>query len=249
VGDNKAYNKYDFTTKAIGDLFDVNAPENASPNNTGLRILPPAQKAMVWFPYDTSPEFPILGKGGRCVIGGPVYHYNAALKSKTKFPEYYDKVLFVGDYMRSWIFGVRMDANNDYSSLEQLMESNGDFRRPIDMKFGPDGSFYVLEYGSAYGLDNPDARLVRVDYNGGNRAPIAKITTQDTIGLMPYKVTLNQKSFDNDADDKLTYKWLLNGQTVISTAETPVYTFRKNGIYKVTLKVTDAGAKPQQILK
>jgi cytochrome c len=243
VGDNKAYHKYDFTTKVTGELFDVNAPENASPNNTGLRILPPAQKALVWFPYDTSPEFPILGKGGRCITGGPVYHYNATLKSKTKFPEYYDKVLFAGDYMRSWIFGVRMDANHDFSSLEQLMESNGDFRRPIDMKFGPDGSFYVLEYGSAYGLDNPDARLVRVDYNSGNRAPIAKIATQDTIGLMPYKVTLNQKSFDNDADDKLSYKWLLDGKIVMSTAETPVYTFRKNGVYKVTLKVTDAGGK------
>jgi cytochrome c len=243
VGDNKPYNKYDFSTKNIGELFDMNAPENNSTNNTGLKILPPTQKALVWFPYDTSPEFPILGKGGRCAIGGPVYHYDPALKSKTKFPEYYDKVLFVGDYMRSWIFGVRMDENHDFKELDQLMESNGDFRRPIDMEFGPEGSFYVLEYGSAYGLDNPDARLVRVDYNGGNRAPVAKITTQDTIGLLPYKVILNQKSFDYDADDKLTYKWLLNGQTLLSTAETPGYTFRKNGVYKITLKVTDAGGK------
>jgi len=240
VGNNIPYNKYDFTTKAIGELFDVNAPENASPNNTGLKILPPAQKAMVWFPYDTSPEFPILGKGGRCIIGGPVYHYDPALKSKTKFPQYYDKVLFVGDYMRSWIFGVRMDDNLNYTGLDQLMETNGDFRRPIDMKFGPDGSFYVLEYGSAYGLDNPDARLVRVDYNAGNRAPVAKIATQDTIGLIPYKVALNQKSYDFDAGDKLSYKWILNGKTIISTAEKPVYTFRKNGVYKVTLNVTDA---------
>jgi cytochrome c len=243
VGDNKPYNKYDFTTKVIGPLFDVNGPENASPNNTGLKILPPAQKALVWFPYDTSPEFPILGKGGRCIIGGPVYHYDPTLQSKTKFPAYYDKILFVGDYMRSWIFGVRMDEKHDFQSLEQLMETNGDFRRPIDMKFGPDGSFYVLEYGSAYGLDNPDARLVRVDYNGGNRAPVAKIVTQDTIGLMPYKVSLGQKSFDYDTDDKLTYKWLLNGKTVISTAQSPVYTFRTNGVYKITLKVTDAAGK------
>ncbi|MCC8426304.1 PQQ-dependent sugar dehydrogenase [Mucilaginibacter sp. UR6-11] len=243
VGDNKPYTKYDFKTQIVGDLFDVNAPENLSPNNTGLKILPPAQKAMVWFPYDVSPEFPVLGKGGRCIIGGPVYHYNPALKSNTKFPEYYDKVLFVGDYMRNWIFGVRMDENQNYTGLDQLMETNGDFRRPIDIKFGPEGSFYILEYGSAYGLDNPDARLVRVDYNAGNRAPVAKIATRDTIGLKPYKVVLNQKSFDYDADDKLSYKWLLNDKTVISTAENPVYTFLKNGVYKITLKVTDAGGK------
>lgn len=243
VGDSKPYNKFDFTTKAIGELYDINAPENTSPNNTGLKILPPATKALVWFPYDTSPEFPELGKGGRCIIGGPVYHYNPALQSKTKFPAYYDKVLFVGDYMRSWIFGVRMDDNLNYTALDQLMETNGDFRRPIDIKFGPEGSMYVLEYGSAYGLDNPDARLVRIDYNGGNRAPVAKIATQDTIGLIPYKVALNQKSYDFDTDDKLTYRWTLNGKTVISTAESPIYTFRKNGVYKITLRVTDKAGK------
>jgi len=243
VGDSKPYNKYDFTTKVIGELYDVNAPENTSPNNTGLKILPPATKALVWFPYDTSPEFPELGKGGRCIISGPVYHYNAALKSKTKFPAYYDKVLFVGDYMRSWIFGVRMDENLNYKALDQLMETNGDFRRPIDIKFGPEGSMYVLEYGSAYGLDNPDARLVRVDYNGGNRAPVAKIATQDTIGLIPYKVALNQKSYDYDADDILSYRWTLNGKTVISTAKSLNYTFRKNGVYRLTLRVTDKAGK------
>jgi cytochrome c len=243
VGDSKPYNKYDFTTKVVGELYDVNAPENTSPNNTGLKTLPPATKALVWFPYDTSPEFPQLGKGGRCIIGGPVYHYDPALQSKTKFPAYYDKVLFVGDYMRSWIFGVRMDENLNFKELDQLMESNGDFRRPIDIKFGPEGSMYVLEYGSAYGLDNPDARLVRVDYNGGNRPPVAKIAIQDTIGLIPYKVALNQKSYDYDADDKLSYKWILNGKTVISTAENPAYTFRKNGVYKITLKVTDRAGK------
>ncbi|MFD2871819.1 PQQ-dependent sugar dehydrogenase [Mucilaginibacter ximonensis] len=243
VGDSKPYNKIDFSTHAIGDLYDINAPENTSPNNTGLKILPPAQKALVWYPYDTSPEFPELGKGGRCIIGGPVYHYDPALQSKTKFPAYYDKVLFVGDYMRNWIFGVRMDEHLNFKALDQLMESNGDFRRPIDIKFGPEGSMYVLEYGSAYGLDNPDARLVRVDYNGGNRAPVARIATADTIGLIPYKVALNQKSFDYDADDNLSYKWILNGKTVISKAQASTYTFRKNGVYKLTLKVTDAAGK------
>ena len=31
---------------------------------------------------------------------------------------------------------------------------------------------YMLEYGSVYGADNVDARLVKIEYNRGNRAPV-----------------------------------------------------------------------------
>nr|WP_068886910.1 ThuA domain-containing protein [Pedobacter panaciterrae] len=243
VGDNKAYKEYDFATKKVGNFFDVNGPENNSPNNTGAKILPPAQKAMVWYPYNRSEEFPALGQGGRCAMGGPVYHYNAALKSDTKFPEYYDKALFVYDWMRNWVFAVRLDENQNYVRMEPFMETNGDFRRPIDIEVGPEGSFYMLEYGSVYGIDNVDARLVRIDYNGGNRAPVAKIETKDTIGLAPYKVAFNSKSYDNDDDDKLSYEWRFEGNKVASTEQNVTYTFQKNGIYNATLKVTDAAGK------
>ncbi|GAA4324473.1 hypothetical protein GCM10023149_26090 [Mucilaginibacter gynuensis] len=242
VGDNKPYKEYDFATKAIGKYFDVNGPENKSPYSTGAKKLPPPQKPMVWYPYGRSAEFPQLGQGGRCAMGGPVYHYDAALKSDTKFPEYYDKALFMYDWMRNWVFAIRFDENHNYKRMEPFMETNGDFRRPIDIEVGPEGSFYMLEYGSVYGIDNVDARLVRIDYNGGNRAPIAKIETQDTIGLAPYKVAFNSKSFDNDDDDKLTYEWNFDG-TKRSNEVNPTYTFEKNGIYKTTLKVTDAGGK------
>jgi cytochrome c len=243
VGDNQPYNEYDFATRQAGKPFDVNGAENLSPNNTGAKILPPANKPMVWYSNQRSPLFPLLDNGTRCIIGGPMYHYDAALKSATKFPKYYDNTVLMADFMRNWIVGIHIDDAQNYKSMDMFIETNGDFKRPIGMKFGPEGSLYMLEYGSIYEADNTDARLVRIDYNEGNRAPYAKITTQDTIGLIPYKVTLTQKSIDNDAGDKLSYKWLLNGTTLISTAEAPVYTFRKNGVYKVTLKVTDAAGK------
>ncbi|TDQ09441.1 ThuA domain-containing protein [Pedobacter metabolipauper] len=243
VGDNKAYKEYDFSTKQAANLFDVNGPANGSPYSTGLKILPPAQKPMVWYPYNRSAEFPILGDGGRCAMGGPVYHYDPELKSTTKLPEYYDKALFVYDWMRNWVFALRLDENQNYKRMEPFMETNGDFRRPIDLEVGPDGSFYMLEYGSVYGIDNVDARLVRIDYNGGNRAPVAKIETRDTIGLAPYKVAFTSKSFDNDDDDVLSYEWRFEGNKVGSAEPNPTYTFQKNGVYKVLLKVTDAGGK------
>ncbi|KAB7732977.1 carbohydrate-binding protein [Rudanella paleaurantiibacter] len=243
VGDNKAYHQYDFATKAVGALYDPMAPVNNSPNNTGAKTLPPAQKAMIWYPYNASAEFPKLGVGGRCAMGGPVYHYDPALKSTTKLPAYYDKALFVYDWMRNWVYAVRLDADQNYQYMEAFMPQTGDFRRPVDMEIGADGSIYMLEYGSVYGIDNEDARLVRIDFNGGNRAPVARASATDTIGLAPLTVAFSGgKSVDFDKD-ALRYSWRFEGNKVASTEANPTYTFRKNGIYRAILTVTDPAGK------
>ncbi|MEZ0541879.1 PQQ-dependent sugar dehydrogenase [Fibrella arboris] len=240
VGDSKPYYQYDFASKEVGALFDLKAPVNKSPNNTGLKTLPPTQKAMVWYPYDKSNEFAQLGVGGRCAMGGPVYHYDAALKSNTKLPAYYDKALFMYDWMRNWVFAVRLDKDQNYQSMEAFMPAAGDFRRPVDMEIGPDGSIYMLEYGSVYGIDNEDARLVRVDFNAGNRPPVAQVTAADTIGLAPLTVAFKgDKSRDFDSGDQVRYAWRFEGGKVASTEVNPTYTFRKNGIYTAILTVTD----------
>lgn len=240
VGDNKAYKEYDFASKNVGELFDVNGPTNNSPNNTGAKTLPSAQKAMIWYPYNKSDEFADLGVGGRCAIGGPVYHYNPALQSDVKIPEYYDKALFIADWMRNWVFAVRLDENQNYKRMEPFMPMVGDFKRPVDLEIGPKGEMYMLEYGSVYGIDNEDARLVKIEFNPGNRAPVAQIMARDTIGLAPMKVSFSsRRSYDFDEQDKLSYEWRFEGDVVGSTEANPTYTFQKNGIYKATLKVTD----------
>ncbi|HZF64860.1 MAG TPA: ThuA domain-containing protein, partial [Chitinophagaceae bacterium] len=206
VGNNKTYNDSDFATHAVGALFNLSAPENTSPNNTGLKTLPSPTSAMIWYPYNVAEEFTSLGDGGRCAMGGPVYHYDANLQSDRMLPAYFDKSLFVYDWMRNWVFAVRLDEQQNYKRLERFMTTNGDFRRPVDMEIGPDGAIYMLEYGTVYGIDNEDARLVRIDYNAGNRAPVARINTKDTVGIAPLKVALNgQRSFDYDEDDQLSY--------------------------------------------
>src|SRR2546425_1866178 len=65
VGNNKPYVDYDFATGLSGAAFNPNAPVNNSPNNTGLTNLPPAQPAWLWYPYDSSVEFPELNGSGR----------------------------------------------------------------------------------------------------------------------------------------------------------------------------------------
>ena len=240
VGDSKPYHDSDFATHAMGALFDINGPENNSPNNTGLKKLPAPTKAMIWYPYPLSPEFPELGDGGRTAIAGYFYHYNKALAKKNSIPEYYDNSLFVMDWMRNWVFAVRFDEHENYKRMEAFMPLTGDFRRPIDMDITPEGVMYVLEYGTVYGADNDDARLVRVDYNAGNRAPVAKINVDDSIGLAPLKVSFNSNnSFDYDEDDQLKYEWTFEGNKVGATEANPTYTYNNKGVYKVTLKVTD----------
>jgi cytochrome c len=240
VGDNKTYFDYDFATQKVGGLFNVNAPVNASPLNTGAKSLPPAQKAMIWYPYNQSEEFPDLGNSGRCAIGGPVYHFDANLKSTVKLPKHYDKALFIADWMRNWVFAVRLDENQNYQRMEPFMPMRGDFKRPVDLEIGPDGAMYMLEYGSVYGIDNEDARLVKIEFNPGNRAPVAQITAKDTIGLAPLTVAFSSgKSYDFDEDDKLSYEWRFEGNQSVSTEANPKYTYEKNGLYRAILKVTD----------
>lgn len=243
VGDNKPYKEYDFATKVVGNDFDPLAPQNVSPYSNGMKVLPPVQKPLVWYPYAVSTEFPYLGIGGRCAMGGPVYHFDPSIPNSMKIPEYYDKAVFVYDWMRNWVFAIRLDENYNFSRMEPFMETNGDFRRPVDMEVGPDGSFYMLEYGSVYGIDNADARLVKIDYNGGNRAPIAKIEARNTIGLAPLTVNFGQRSYDFDDEDKLSYEWRFEGNKVASSELNSKYTFTKNGVYNVSLKVTDAAGK------
>lgn len=240
VGNNFAYHDSDFATKQIGDLFDVNGPANNSVNNTGIKKLPAPTKPIVWYPYKLSKEFPDLGEGGRCAFAGSFYHYNKSLAKKNSIPAYYDNCLFVMDWMRNWIFALRFDSNENYQRMEAFMPLTGDFRRPIDMEITPESVMYVLEYGTIYGADNDDARLVRIDYNDGNRAPVAKITTSDSIGLAPLKVSFKgDKSFDNDEDDQLKYEWTFEGGKPGSTEMNADYSFTNKGVYKVTLKVTD----------
>jgi cytochrome c len=266
VGENRPYTKWDFdNNKVAGPQFDPAAPVNNSKNNTGLNQLPPAQPAMIAYPYIASDKYPELGLGGRCAIGGDFYTYDANASSPNKFPKYYDGTLFVADWMRNWVFSLRFDENENYVRDEQFMASKGDFRRPIDMSFGNDGLLYMLEYGSVYGADNADSRLVRIEYFTGNRAPIAKAGIQDTVlidsfnrtrfltsesnnapvftttaGQAPLTVSFTSKgTADLDDNDRLSFQWLFDGKAVGATTRNAKYTYTKPGVYRAILKVTD----------
>jgi len=171
VGNNQAYFKTTFVDSATviaGAQFDPAHPINRSPNNAGLTELPPARGAYIWYPYAPSPDFPIVGTGGRTAEAGPVFHRDDFRGAARAFPQYYDGKLFIYEFMRHWIMAVTMDAKGDLVSIEQFMPS-AKFAAPIEMAFGPSGDLYVLEYGTIWFQGNDDARLVSSSSLSKNR--------------------------------------------------------------------------------
>ncbi|MHA7128181.1 PQQ-dependent sugar dehydrogenase [Algoriphagus namhaensis] len=238
VGDNKPYWKYDFAKQESLFEFDPMAPENTSPNNTGLNILPKATPALIWYPYGESPEFPMLGEGGRNAMAGPVYYREDYQSSETRFPGYYDGKLFIFDWMRNWIFTVSLTENYEYDTMERFMPSTV-FDKPIDMQFGPDGDLYLLEYGTFWRAQNDDSGLYVIEFAPGNRKPKAQIQSDKKQGAAPLTVNFSSEgSMDFDPEDQLDFTWLFeNGAT--SFEKNPSYTFTEAGTYTVKLEVKD----------
>jgi hypothetical protein len=115
------------------------------------------------------------------------------------------------------------------------------FRRPIDLEMGPDGALYVLEFGTSFFGNNPDARLSRIEYSeAGELSPVAVARASVTAGVAPLTVL-----FDGEAsrapgrDDHIAaYEWDLDGDGVVDgSASRFEHSFTENGVFPVTLIV------------
>jgi cytochrome c len=238
VGNNYPYRAFNYETGESGPAFDPAKPINNSRNNTGLKELPPAQPAFIWYPYDKSPDFPQVGSGGRNAEAGPVY-YSEFYPKETRFPDYYNGKLFIYDWIRGWIKAVTMDKDGNYSKMEPFMPDTK-FIAPIDMEMGPDGRLYVLEYGNGWFSKNADAGLARIDYNGGNRAPKAELQVDKLTGGLPFTVKLSAKGSVDPDGDKLTYRWYFGDGSKKETTDPEVsYTFNKAGEFPASVEVVD----------
>jgi len=243
VGDNKAYYDLDFTTNKSGAKFDPAHPVNNSPNNTGLRDLPPAQPALIYYPAADSRKFPIMGTGGRSAMAGPTYYKDDFKGAKRPFPEYYNGKTFLFEWMRDMILTVSFDSKGEMTGLERFLPGVA-LSHPIDMAFGPNGDLYVLEYGTGWFLKNDDSRLVRIEFNEGNRRPNVQAAASQKAGAVPLKVALSSKGTSDFDGDALTYQWKIvsrtGGQPTVLNDPNPTFTFQKPGEYKAILTVTDA---------
>lgn len=169
VADNKPYFDFDYETSTQKLRFDVAKPINDSPNNTGIKELPPAQPAFIFYPHTASTRFPsVNGGGGRTAMAGPVYYYQPNIASDHKLPPEFNRTLFIYEWSRNWIVAVKLTDDNKIESMDRFC-GNMTFKRPIDIELGPDGCLYVIEYGSNWG-NNKDSQIVRIEYTGTEAA-------------------------------------------------------------------------------
>jgi cytochrome c len=237
LGDNEVFPDYDFETKKEGPGKDPKRPVNDSPNNTGVKELPAAQPAFIWYGKGPSKKWPQVGRGGASAMAGPVYYSDLYSNAPYKLPEYYNGKLFIYDWIRKWIMAVTMDKEGNYVSMEPFLPQLK-VVAPMDMQIAPDGAVYLVAYGTNWFARNTDSGIIRVEYSEGNRNPVASLKIDKTIAAAPLAVALSAKdSKDYDAGDKLSYAWKIGGETV--AGKEVKYTFSKPGTYNVVLTVSD----------
>lgn len=238
VGNNFPYRQYNYTNGESGKFFDTHSPVNDSRNNTGLVNLPPAQPALIWYPYGASKDFPALGTGGRTAMAGPVY-YTDLYPDKNRYPNYYNKKFFFYDWIRNWVKVASFLPDGDLDKIEPFIEHIS-FSAPVDMEVGPDGRIYVLEYGQGWFTKNPDAGLSRIDYISGNLPPkIESLVVDKVHGNLPLTVTAKIEASDVEGD-LLSYVWTVEKKKIWSKEPQLKYTFVRPGEHPISVKVIDA---------
>ncbi|WP_327043506.1 ThuA domain-containing protein [Microbispora sp. NBC_01189] len=240
IGNNSPYIDYNFATKQSGAAFNCAAPVNDSPNNTGLTNLPPVIPATVWYHYASDPNnFPELSGGAP--MGGPVYRFDENVKSDIKWPAYWDGKAMFGEWNNNamWSFQLNEDGTK-LVEMNRILQTLS-FKKPMDMKFGPDGALYLIEWGSGFGGDNADSGVYRIDYIKGNRPPVARASADKTDGPTPLTVKFSSDGSKDPDGKAITYAWDLDGDgKTDSTEANPTYTYTKAGEYSAVLTITNA---------
>lgn len=169
-------------------------------------------------------------------MAGPVYRYNAANTSTTKFPQSLDGHFLAGELGRGWVKPIHVGTDGAISSISNFPWGG---KQVMDMAFGPDGSLYVLDYGTGYFNGDANSALYRYDYvAGANRAPTAAAAADKTSGQAPLTVAFSSAGSSDPEGGALTYSWAF-GDGTTSTAANPSKTYAANGTYNVTLTVRD----------
>jgi glucose/arabinose dehydrogenase len=234
---SETYNEWNFATNGTGPKYNcAGGPTNNSFRNTGLTTLPAARPAWIRYAGDAgSPsEF---GGGSESPMGGPVYRYDAANPSTTKFPQSLNGVFFAGEFGRGWIKPITVNADGSRGTIDNF-PWNG--KQVMDLQFGPDGALYVLDYGTGFFNGDAFSAVYRYDYVGvgGNRAPTAVASANRTSGAPPLAVTFSSAGSTDPEGSALTYSWAF-GDGTTSTAANPSHTYTTNGSFVATLTVRD----------
>ncbi len=128
TGPNNAYNHWNFATHQSGPKYDcAGGPVNDSPNNTGLAQLPAAIPATLYYHYNAAEDFPEVGGGG-APMAGPMYRYDAASTSDTKWPAYWDGKALFGEWNNNVVYSL-LTTSDVRQAAEGHQDQRGQPRR------------------------------------------------------------------------------------------------------------------------
>ncbi len=206
-------------------------------------------------PVGVCPQlFPELFTGGVGPHGAAPYNYDPDNPSTTKFPPYFDGAFILGEFTQDTMREVRLDSQDRIFKINPVLNCGPAptsvtrpflCDNPMDMEFGPDGSFYLLTYGDGFFNINPDAAMERFEYVKGLRAPVAVLSATPTDGQDPLTVSFSSEgSHDPDPGDSIRFEWDFDGNgSVDSVDPNPTFTYTTRGVFVARLTVTDSSGK------
>jgi len=179
----------------------------------------------------------VTGFTGRTATAGVV---SGAGDAPFALPPPFANVLLMTEWTRDILAAVHLAGDGTLDRIVRLLPWER-FRRPIDLDVGPDGALWVLEYGSAFGGDNEDAGLSRIEHSAtGSLTPVAAITASVVAGSAPLEVEFSGETSraPRRGDAIVKYLWNLDGDKKIESRKPSFrWTFKQPGAYPVQLTV------------
>lgn len=152
---------------------DPMAPVNTSPFRRGVDTLPPAMPGTYLYGL---PKVLLLNNW-ICSVGGFMYRYDGRSRSQVRFPPHFDGRFFMKDLNQSFIRSVEVDAKGGFvRASEDLFTSILTKSHSMDMRQGPDGAMYLLNYSAFQYTRDKTTGIFRIEYTG-NCKPVSGCMT------------------------------------------------------------------------
>ena len=184
--------------------------------------------------------------GNASVTGGVVYRGDL-------FPDEYQDAYFYGDWANNWIRYATVDFTGNRPEVVTDNFFKDTTGRVLAFEEGPDGALYYLTGFQTGAVFSFEGAVNRLDFGAGNRAPEGEgiiVSNSDLSSTTaPHTVQFSADVSDPDGDP-LTYFWSFGagadidgdgfGDTEVSSAVNPTFTYDELGAYRVDLTVTDS---------
>ncbi len=157
------------------------APVNKSPFRLGVDTLPPAVPGTYLYGLPKT----LLVNNWICSVGGYMYRYDGRSTSQVKFPPHFDGKFFIKDLNQSFIRSIEVDSKGAFvKASEDLFTGVLTRSHSLDMRQGPDGSMYLLNYAAFQYTHDATTGLFKIEYTG-NCKPISGCMTAGNPAFNP----------------------------------------------------------------